>query len=324
MAARLAISLIVIFYCCTALGTSNKFCASFAANQAGGAQGYFAIEISGDGAWAKYKFDVDTTGTSVLADCTLADGIAYHIHTKWIGSDTSSADGSFTGACMNAGPHYDPNFACGPKSQWSGVVCGELSRDSAGYYKCSTEFKNGDYGACEVGDLSGKFGNAIVSDGRIGSGEFLYDPLPPYAHNHNFVGGGTAPGGSWESLVFHCNKPTAAGYRVLCAEFIESTDGDACHAGGGFDKSSSGGSTDDNASQQDACANCECQEKGYEYTQDDLVKFIILSIALTIVVNCICAVVGWFFEKKQKKRKDTVIVQHVAPPPSQRNPVHKL
>ena len=323
----LILVLVTIFICCSATTPTKKYCATFNADETGGAKGYFAMEISGVGGWALYKYDVDMSGSSVLDGCDLNKGIAYHIHQKWKGTgspQSTSAAGSEGNICNDADGHYDPNFACGPKSQWYGSgYCRDLSRTSGYNYNCATEFKKGDYASCEVGDLSGKFGVAPVnSDDKSIAANLLYDPLPPYAYNHDFQFAINAPGNTWESLVLHCDKQGALGYRILCAQFVKSVDGDACHAAGGFD--TGGGPTDDNASQQDACANCECQEKGYEYTQDDLVKFIILSIALTIVVNCICAVVGWFFEKKQKKRKDTVIVQHVAPPPSQTNPVHRL
>ena len=98
----------------------------------------------------------------------------------------------------------------------------------------------------------------VNSDEKRIAANLLYDPLPPYAYNHDFQFAINAPGNTWKSLVLHCDKQGAPGYRILCAQFVKSVDGDACHAAGGFD--TGGGSTDDNASQQDACANCECKE----------------------------------------------------------------
>ena len=104
------------------------------------------------------------------ASCS--DGIKYHIHDAWnpaIAAHTSFFD--TTGAQCTAavvGGHYDPGLACGTKSAKIGTDCvatGKATSTCPAFrpaYACSPEsYKTDPYG-CEMGDLSGKFGNLLL------------------------------------------------------------------------------------------------------------------------------------------------------------------
>ena len=136
--ALLVVSLALV----ASLTGDKKYCATFTAVDAAMAQGYFAMELGGGGSWAKYSFDIETEGSNALDGCKLDDGLKYHIHMKWDSSEDSSADRNNGGVCSKAGPHYDPNYACGTASYYYATKCGDLNRVNTNNYDydCATEF----------------------------------------------------------------------------------------------------------------------------------------------------------------------------------------
>jgi hypothetical protein len=221
--AFLALSSVLFVLGEDAYPANKKYCAHIASGVAAGAQGFFAMEIDSSTGTATYKFEVDTRAFTSPTSCDFAQGLDWHLHSKWDLDDDSSTD------CGNAGTgpqnHYDPNFACGPASQSAGAMCdsmGLISSDGYEYACTQASYQGGNFGMCEVGDLSGKFGDIKPNGDGIMSSGFLHDPLPPYIVDY------AAPNDAshhWESVVFHCKS--ASGARILCAKFLEDTGTDS-------------------------------------------------------------------------------------------------
>lgn len=144
----------------------------------------------------------------------------YHIHTKWTNTTSNSAAGSTLCGPTVAGPHYDPNLACG----YSSASCTALGRTPASYNCTKQAYNAGNYAQCQVGDLSGKFGIVYgVNNVYSQAASVVYDFQPPYAANFLVA---NAISSAWSSIVFHCND----GSRQVCAKFklIPSGSSSAC------------------------------------------------------------------------------------------------
>ena len=143
-----------------------------------------------------------------VTHCTMHSSQEYHIHTSWTNSAKNSAATSLE--CKATGLHYDPYLACGyPSSN-----CSALNRESPKGYTCTPSiYSSGQYAKCQVGDTSGKFGNAFATSGlkfqQLGP---LYDYHPPVAANYLV---GTSRTSTFASVVFHCPGTNA---RLLCAK----------------------------------------------------------------------------------------------------------
>ena len=136
----------------TALASSNKYCAKFTPSEAGGASGYFLVDIGNSE--STYSFNVDLStfeySSGVCAASLTTGGLKYHLHANWNNATASSSAGPSYCAAGVTGGHYDPNYGCSSASQNAAGVCTSLSRTSAlGYtYACnSTDFAAGDYSA---------------------------------------------------------------------------------------------------------------------------------------------------------------------------------
>ena len=135
-----------------ALTSSGKYCAKFTPSEAGGASGYFLVDIGNSE--STYSFNVDLSNfeysSGVCAASLATGGLKYHLHANWNNATaTSSAGPSYCAAGVTGG-HYDPNYGCSSASQNAAGACTSLSRTSAlGYtYACnSTDFAAGDYSA---------------------------------------------------------------------------------------------------------------------------------------------------------------------------------
>ena len=94
-------------------------------------------------------------------------------------------------------------------------------------------FSAGQFSACEVGDLSGKFGKAVpVSNRIVSSPTLMYDPLGYYQFNYLKQ---VETANQWASVVFHCST----GARLFCAKFLlDSAGTSTCAANGAFTLSS--------------------------------------------------------------------------------------
>jgi hypothetical protein len=110
-------------------------------------------------------------------------------------------------------------LACG----YTSPGCTLLERTSATAYVCNpTNYGLGEYALCQIGDLSGKFGNVFPDEvnGKIFTqSTVLTDYQPPIAANH-LQGNGIAE--IWSSVVFH----SSTGGRLVCAKFVLIADGE--------------------------------------------------------------------------------------------------
>jgi hypothetical protein len=145
---------------------------------------------------------------SGVTDCA-AGGLKYHIHDAWDNIEGDSATGGTTCGRANTQNHYDPGLACGGASNAvqcqsnGGCVSGSSAIGDTGY-NCNSDTYSENNFACEVGDLSGKFGTAAVR-----TGNFIHDNLhEPYSPSNYF----DALNG--KSIVFHCGS----GQRAFCAK----------------------------------------------------------------------------------------------------------
>ncbi|CAK4505528.1 unnamed protein product [Aphanomyces euteiches] len=145
---------------------------------------------------------------TVDANCASAVVSAYkwHIHTKWTHGDalTSGVFGQCSLAA--AGNHYDPDFACGPNSEY---VTHDKCKPITPLYNCTPASYATNQLACERGDLSGKVGDMKVIDGKIYHSWF----------DEHYPAVKATP--EWNMLLHAiCNKATP---RVACATGVTTT-----------------------------------------------------------------------------------------------------
>ena len=87
-------------------------------------------------------------------------GFSYHIHESWNHNDTYAHVGETDCGSDYTGNHWDPWLSSGTQ-----VDCGSTD------YNCnSTLFENDEY-SCEIGDLSGKYGNTVLN--FAGEGRYI-------------------------------------------------------------------------------------------------------------------------------------------------------
>jgi hypothetical protein len=122
------------------------------------------------------------------ANCS-SGGIKWSLNSEWSSPGEEETGASCTGA---AGPRYDPNFACSPQSQYFASICNWFGPNVAmtdylttvggtfpspgkpacsgpigGQYNCWPCLYKQFSSACEVGDLSGKYGNLMFHTGCV-------------------------------------------------------------------------------------------------------------------------------------------------------------
>lgn len=195
----------------------KQYCANIVASQAAGAVGQVALQIL-DGV-ATYSFNLDLNSFKNSTPCDLQDGLKFHIHSYWNTNINNSAANEMCGSSYTGG-HYDPNFACSTSSQSYSTQCTELGRIPPTYeYSCNTtNYGQGKYSMCEVGDISGKYGVVYPK----GSKNLQYsvtnfeDYLPPYTYNYLRQDSTSL---MWTSFVFHCAQNSN---RLVCAKFSTS------------------------------------------------------------------------------------------------------
>ncbi len=192
----------------------QNYCATVTPSEANGASGWFTVQLTNAGT-AKYLFNVDV---SALTDktCDLSKGLLYHLHTLWKPTAGSAQGGAACGSALTGG-HYDPNFACSSVS----ADCLKLNRTASRYNCETTAYSGGAYEACELGDLSGKFGTAAMTNNKFAQVVPLIDTTPPYGSQYMK----TAPvnaASTWASVVFHCGADKS---RFLCAKLSLVRDG---------------------------------------------------------------------------------------------------
>jgi hypothetical protein len=212
----------------------TNFCATFSPASAGGASGYFAMQVNQATGLSYYNFALDLSQFPLAAQCTATGSsskLKYHIHSFWKLSGQSSYSSANCGA-SGTGGHYDPGFACSGSSCFAKTptanLCKNIYRTSVQGYKygCNSTTFGSDVNVCEVGDLSGKFGLATVQNNLVSSNGVYTDPLPPAVVDY-YRSSQTNYSTPFASVVFHCNDaPTNT--PILCAKL--NTDISACQS----------------------------------------------------------------------------------------------
>jgi hypothetical protein len=262
----------------------QKYCGTFDSGDASGIKGVFGMKIDSQTGTGTYGWSLDLNGyTQATSEgYDINSPLKWHIHTYW--TDTSKTSASLTGCgASNTGGHYDPTLACGTASQYQSypttntTYCKALGRtaDDGYVYPCGTpsNYFDGEFSNCEVGDLSGKFGFIVPENGiGIAANEYVVvDPVPPYKDNY-FNMGKEALSMPWASIVFHKQN----GDRFFCAKFVlDNTGNTACDNAGVFGPDPSG---------DGPCPEIASTDT---YTKEDVQKWVIISIILTIIVNVV-------------------------------------
>lgn len=137
-------------------------------------------------------------------------------------------------------------------------------------YPCNAiNFADGKYYECEVGDLSGKFGDIkpLAGVSNFGNENLREDPLPPYDVDYDLPAADSLLSHAWKSIVFH----KITGERFFCAKLNE-VDTSACDVAGLY------------RTALEPTAQPTTQGPTL-YTEDDVKKWVIYSIIGTIILN---------------------------------------
>ena len=197
-------------------------CLLFAGNEAGwaiaefeGDNGVEGYVLSGNG----YVFvELDISGVSsnnysaIGGPSCFEDGFLFHIHELWEYNDSNDKLGSLACGSQFTGGHWDPWLACGAATgnQYCatkggiGCVNGSSVLGNKGYDCDSHTFNRNPY-VCEVGDWSGKYGNAYVNTS--------HDIVTASGYSPFEVDGGDLLN---FSVVFHCSSDESSAF---CAPF---------------------------------------------------------------------------------------------------------
>ena len=198
----------------SASASSKYYCANIDPTVSDGAKGFFQMEYTSNNK-ATYTYHLDLLEFSGYSDtCYPNEGLAYHAHSFWTDSKTSSGGNSACGAPATGG-HYDPFLACSGASQDIKDKCAILGRAGDNYPCNSDDFKSGNYALCEVGDFSGKYGalqpvSELVYNGTVN------DEFAPLLANYKDV---DTIANMWSSVVFHCKSDAS---RIVCGDLVES------------------------------------------------------------------------------------------------------
>eukprot|EP01084_Bolivina_argentea_P037844 69983_1 len=184
------------------------------------------------------ELDFSAVDWSTLPTNCSRGGLKYHIHDLWSYGDSvqslPSIDHKGPTECgkTHTGNHYDPWFACGPKSDSpdcinnngcipSSTIYNDINENLDNEYICNPVNYSEVAYTCEVGDLSGKYGLlmldetyqtvSLLGNQTIGS---YWEPSMETLYGVNSYKG---PAG--KSIVIHCNS----GERAFCAPILRGT-----------------------------------------------------------------------------------------------------
>lgn len=298
---QILLLLLSVVACSLAYPASRKFCAVLTPASSSGASGYFGMVIDSVTGQATYGYNIDFSAfTPPVGDVVLTGGLPWHIHSYW--NDATSSSGNIdTCGATNTGGHYDPDLACGPASQSSKTLCGDLKRtatsDPVYTYSCAAAaFQAGSFGLCEIGDLSGKFGKiAYPPPNNVATltGSSIYiDPTAPYVQDFKVARAGVTPGPGadvtlpWNSIVWHATS----GERILCAQFVEDTlNNSPCYQGLAFGN----------------VANPDTPVADETFTKGEMATSVGVSVGLTSLTSIAVFFLLWYFECVEWKNMNT-------------------
>jgi Cu/Zn superoxide dismutase len=155
------------------------------------------VTLNGDSGSVNVQLTIPTENASQYGE---GYQFSYHIHEKWENDDDVAVLAD-CGAAFTGG-HWDPMWACGPASQYNqNANCLDCLAANATYSCTPTS----DPYACEVGDLSGRFGALTVA----ADGTLSYDGAAGQLFLNDM-----AAGTNTLSIVIH----GAGGARIACAK----------------------------------------------------------------------------------------------------------
>ena len=217
----------IVFHC----GSARAFCAKLEApppsrnvlvatfKDKSGSLGVSMGSVTIDGGDVRVALDLtnaESTATPAAdSTCFSASGLSYHIHELWTDATKSHGLGSTECGPAITGGHYDPAFGCGGathnpfcKSKNSSKCVDGSTGAGMTTYSCNpTEYAKNPF-ACEVGDMSGKFGKLAIDGaskmGTLAGADLYMSPLSELRG---------------KSIVFHCD----GGARVFCAKLVDDT-----------------------------------------------------------------------------------------------------
>jgi len=289
--------------CTQAYPAQRKYCAVLDPSASSGASGYFGMVIDSVTGQATYGWNIDFNKfTPPAAPVSVVGGLPWHIHSYWNNMGGKSSGDITTCVAGNTGGHYDPNLACGTASQSATTLCSTLGRTvSNGYtYSCTANnYQKGQFGLCEVGDLSGKFGKLTYpppNNVATRTGSNIYsDPSAAYVEDYLVANAGHTPTPTpngmnitlpWSSVVWHASNGPE---RVLCAQFVEdTTNSSPCYAGLAFGN----------------IAAPDAPTPATTYTSEEVATSVGVSIGLTLFGCTGFFVLMWYFEFIQLSTKN--------------------
>jgi hypothetical protein len=178
-----------------------------------GKYGTFELYTSPDDSkmnWYLYLENINELSTELGLDFKISS-LNYHLHQQWTWEGNTWAYGENSCGSFYTGGHYDPYFACGPASGVSDQTCQDIGKGKD-QYSCTGAYDDAMYDKCEVGDLSGKYGQIFIDGDGKGDKWVQDDPLP--ALDYHFVPGTTNnPPDRFSSIVLHLGAQ-----RVLCGQ----------------------------------------------------------------------------------------------------------
>lgn len=152
---------------------------------------------------------------------------SYHLSSGYVGDDFSMGAGDSAIVCSDEYTKgiYDPTLQCGNAS--AAPLCSKVEDTIA----CCDTKPAEDYciepAACAVGDLGGRTGKVLISQGGMASGYWPNVACPTCINDFLLP---TKPSNyaTWASVVFH----DADNSKVLCGSFVQVGESiEECHIG---------------------------------------------------------------------------------------------
>ena len=217
------LTFVLLFFVTRTFGA--QYCAQISGLESYGASGYFAMDIINPGK-AQYWYNIDLRQVSSKnLTCDVSKGLYYRLSANWTRT-TNSALGPFACGSSTTGTPYDPNLACSAGRNNPQCVALKRTPPDLFFYSCNPNTYVNQYGSCDVGDLSGKFGAAMqtvimslpgasIKINTFVSNANLIDYQPPYESQYMNP---SAYHNIWSSLVVGCRADNSI---LLCAKLLQ-------------------------------------------------------------------------------------------------------